>query len=187
MRIRTNLALYPAAARRRSNWLLLSAMGFGLALTAIHIAWAYSGTASPSELRGEAELLGRESAILRTRLEGLQETLDPVVVRDLSDRVRLANDFIYRGAVDPVALMALIETSAPAGLVLDRLSLTSSEDGVRAELTVRGNQSEVSALVEALGRHDSIHDIAPLSEQIAAGADQIVLALRYRPRELEGR
>jgi hypothetical protein len=45
----------------------------------------------------------------------------------------------------------------------------------------------VSALVEALGRHDSIHDIAPLSEQIAAGADQIVLALRYGPRELEGR
>ncbi len=182
MKIRTNLALYPAAARRRSNWFLAASVALGLGLSAVHFVWAQPGASSAAELRAEAEALRLEAASMRTHLSDLEGRLDPIVVRELSDRVVIANDFIGRGAVDPVAFLALVETAAPIGLVLDRLSLTSSDDGLGAELSVRGSQADVSALVAELSAVDSIHDIAPVSEQIGAGSDQIVLAMRYSPR-----
>lgn len=188
MKIRTNLALYPATSRRRAARLLMLSVLFGVALTAAHFVWAYTDSVPADQLRGEAELLSREASALRARLDDLHQTLDPVVVRDLSDRVDLANDFILRGAIDPVTLLELIESTASPGLVVERLSTASSVDGVRAELTVRADsQSEALGLVDDLSRIESIHDITPVSEQFAASGDQIVLSLRYRPREFEGR
>ena len=188
MKIRTNLALYPAASRRRATWLLMLSVLFSVVLTATHFVWAYPNSVPADQLIGEAELLSREASVLRARLDGLHLTLDPVVVRELSDRVDLANGFIIRGAIDPVALLELIESTASSGLVVERLSTTSSVDGVRAELTVRADsQTEALGLVDDLSRNESIHDISPVSEQFAASGDQIVLSLRYRPREFESR
>ena len=188
MKIETNLALYPAAARRRATWLLLLSLLFGVVLTASHLVWSYSGGPPATTLRGDAELLTREAAALRERLDGLHEALDPAVIRELSDRVGIANDFIVRGAVDPVALLDLIESTAPESLLMERLSLTSSGEGVRAELTLRAaDQAAALGLINELRDNPSIHDITPVSEQIADSGDQIVLSLLYRPQRFEGR
>lgn len=187
MKIRTNLALYPATSRRRSARLLMFSVLLGVALTAVHFVWAFTDSAPAAQIRGEADLLAREASVLRARLDGLYQTLDPVVVRELSDRVDLANDFIVRGAIDPVTLLELIESTASPGLVVERLSTASSVDGVRAELTVRADsQSEALGLVDDLSRIGSILEITPVSEQFAASGDQIVLSLRYRPQQFEG-
>jgi hypothetical protein len=183
MRIATNLALYPATSRRRSAWLLALSVLFCVALTAAHFVWAFADTTPASRIRGDAELLSREASVLRARLNDLHDKLDPVVVRELSDRVDLANEFIVRGAIDPVAFLELIESTASPSLVVERLSLVSSADGVGAELALRADsQSQALALVDELRRHESIRDITPVSEQFAASGDQIVLSLRYQPQ-----
>lgn len=188
MRITTNLALYPAADRRRSAWLLLLSLLFAAAVTATHLLWVYSAAEPAARIRGEAELLAREASVLQTRLEGLEQALDPDVVRELSDRVVAANELIVRGAVDPVGLLAVLEASTPRSLVMERLSLSSSNDGVRAELTLRAeNQAEAMQLVADLRAIPSIRDITPVSEQATEGGDQIVLSLLYRPAGLERR
>ena len=188
MKIGTNLALYPAAARRRSASLLMLSVLFGLALTTAHLIWALPDSAPAATIRGDAELLSRETSVLRARLDDLNAALDPVVLRELSDRVGVANDFIVRGAVEPVTLLEALETTAPAGLIVERLSLASSEDGLRAEVSIRaGSQAQALALVEDLRRNESIRDITPVSEQIAEGADQLVLSLLFRPPSLDRR
>ncbi len=188
MKIKTNLALYPATSRRRSVWLLALSVLFGVALTATHLAWAFAHSTPAARIRGDTELLSREASVLRARLADLHEKLDPVVVRELSDRVDLANDFIIRGAIDPVAFLELVESSASRSLVVERLSLVSSGEGVGAELALRvESQSEALALVDELRRSESIRDITPVSEQFAASGDQIVLSLRYLPQQFGSR
>ena len=71
---------------------------------------------------------------------------------------------------------------------MERLSLSSSGDGVRAELTLRADsQAAALGLINELRDNESIHDITPVSEQIADSGDQLVLSLLYRPQRLERR
>jgi hypothetical protein len=161
---------------------------FAVGLSVAHLLWAYSDETSAAELRGEAELLAREAAALREQLVALQQRLDPATVRELSDRVEVANDFIARDAIDPLELLALLESRTPQGLLMERIALTSSADGVRAELTLRaGDQADVLRLISALNASGAVHDVVPVSEQLAAGSDQIVLSMRYRPPRFEER
>lgn len=188
MKIRTNLALYPAVARRRSGWLLALSLLFAVGLSATHALWAFSGEPSPAQMRGETELLAREAAALSDRLATLHTRLDPVTVSELADRVEVANDFIARDAIDPIGLLALLESTLPEGLLLERVLLASSREGLGAELTLRaGGQADFLRLISELDASDAVHDLVPVSEQLSGGSNQIVLSLRYLPPRFESR
>ena len=188
MRARTNLALYPAAARRRSTFWLALALILSVGLTVTHIVWARSDTSDPARLRGDASLLRREAAVRRVQLQDLQGALDPVVVRELADRVDVANELIVRAALDPGAFLALLESAAPDSLYVERLSLSVSAEGLRAELTVRADsQAGALELTRNLRRDEAIREVTPVSERVAAGGDQLVLSVLYRPDNLQVR
>jgi len=185
MRARTNLALYPAAASRRSAFWLALALILSIGLTVTHIVWARSDTLDPARLRGEASLLTREAGVRRVQLQDLQEALDPVLVRELADRVDLANELIVRAALDAGAFLAVLEAAAPDSLYVERLSLSVSAEGLRAELTVRADsQPSALELIRNLRRDEAIREVTPVSERVINGGDQLVLSVLYRPDNL---
>lgn len=149
-----NLGRPPA----RSNFLLtvmLVAAGAGALVLAVLYQRA----------RTQVEALGNEVASLSESLTQSPPTPSPDRARLVAARLRLALDSGTPGTVAPTALLRLVESALPEGVLLERLSFNASpQPSLTLEAVALGGD-RVTALQRRLSASPSVSTTSLLEER----------------------